>query len=222
LPTETPTQTAENVSLAGLILAGGMSRRMGIDKAGLLLGGQTFLERIVERLAGRMQPLLVVGRAEQVVALKKLLQKNSAISPPEIISDRHADRGPLEALATGLETLAAHGVQLAAVTTCDAPNVDPRLFFWLAGRLESQQQVIMPTDGRHWYGLTAVYRTTCAEKIRELLEQGLRRVIDLPLHLPTASVTLEQCRVVDPQLQSFRNTNTPQEYEVLRRELDGC
>jgi molybdopterin-guanine dinucleotide biosynthesis protein A len=220
LTTETQTQTAENVSLAGLILAGGMSRRMGTDKAALLLGGQTFIERIFERLAGGMQPILVVGRAEQVVALEKLLQKSSVISPPEIISDRYPDRGPLEALATGLETLAARGVHLAAVTTCDAPNVAPRLFFWLAGQLNPQQQIIMPTDGKHRYGLTAVYRTGCAVKIRELLEQGLRRVIDLPLHLPTASVKLEECRSVDPQLQSFRNANTPQEYEVLRADLE--
>ncbi|MFM7562118.1 MAG: molybdenum cofactor guanylyltransferase, partial [Planctomycetota bacterium] len=60
----TETQTAESVSLAGLILAGGMSRRMGTDKAALLLDGQTFLERIVERLAGSVRPLVIVGRAE--------------------------------------------------------------------------------------------------------------------------------------------------------------
>jgi molybdopterin-guanine dinucleotide biosynthesis protein A len=222
LTTETQTQTAENVSLAGLILAGGMSRRMGTDKAALLLGGQTFIERIVERLAGQLEPIIVVGRSEQLDGLERLLAKVSSRPPPAVVSDRYPDRGPLEALATGLETLAARGVHLAAVTTCDAPNVAPRLFFWLAGQLNPQQQIIMPTDGKHRYGLTAVYRTGCAVKIRELLEQGLRRVIDLPLHLPTASVTLEECRVVDPQLQSFRNANTPQEYEVLRRELDGC
>ncbi|MFM7118020.1 MAG: molybdenum cofactor guanylyltransferase [Planctomycetota bacterium] len=216
----TETQTAESVSLAGLILAGGMSRRMGTDKAALLLDGQTFLERIVERLAGSVRPLVIVGRAEQVVALEKLLPNFPAIPRPEIIADRYADRGPLEALATGLETLAARGLQLAAVTTCDAPNVDPRLFLWLADRLGSQQQVIMPTDGNHWYGLTAVYRTACAVRIRELLEQGLRRIVDLPRHLPTTSVTLEECRVVDPQLQSFRNANTPEEYEALQSELE--
>lgn len=193
---------------------------MGTDKAALLLGGRTFIERIIERLAGQLQPIIVVGRAEQLSSLERLIAQVSLLPPPAVISDRFPDRGPLEALATGLEALATRGMELAAVTTCDAPNIDPRLFFWLAGQLSPQQQIIMPTDGKHRYGLTAVYRTGCAVKIRELLEQGLRRVIDLPLHLPTASVTLEECRAVDIQLQSFRNVNTPQEYEALRSELE--
>lgn len=193
---------------------------MGTDKARLLLGGQTFIERIIERLAGRLQPLLVVGRAEQAVTLEKLVSQVRGNTSPVVISDRFPDRGPLEALATGLEELSAQGIELAAVTTCDAPNIAPQLFFWLAEQLGPQQEIVMPTDGKHRYGLTAVYRTSCAAKIRELLEQGLRRVIDLPSHFTTASVSLEQCRTVDPELQSFRNANTPQEYEVLRSELE--
>lgn len=219
LATETSIQV-EPQSLAGLILAGGMSRRMGTDKAALLLSGQTFIERIVERLAARLQPLLVVGRPEQTATLENLVTQVPGHLAPFVISDRFPDRGPLEALATGLEALSAQGVELAAVTTCDAPNIAPQLFFWLVEHLGTEQQIVMPTDGKHWYGLTAVYRTACAPVIRELLEHGLRRVIDLPLHLPTASVSLEQCRAVDPELQSFRNANTPQEYEALRKELE--
>lgn len=209
-----------DTSLGGLILAGGMSRRMGTDKAALLLGGQSFIERIVQRLTGQLNPLLVIGRAEQLDTLGTLLRGNSLFTAVELLSDRYPDRGPLEALATGLEYLAARGVGVTAVTTCDAPNVQPELFHWLIQRMGANDEIVMPTDGKHRYGLTAVYRTPCAVKVRELLEQGVRRVIDLPLYLPTTSVSLEDCRSVDPRLQSFRNANTPQEYESLRRELE--
>ena len=40
----------ENRDFCGIVLAGGRSRRMGVDKAGLILNGKTFLEIQVRKL----------------------------------------------------------------------------------------------------------------------------------------------------------------------------
>ncbi|MFN9880690.1 MAG: molybdenum cofactor guanylyltransferase, partial [Planctomycetota bacterium] len=122
---------------------------------------------------------------------------------------------PLEGLATALEYLAEAGCERAAVSTCDAPLVQPQLLRWLASQLGTEREAIIPSDGKHLYGLTAAYRTAVWVKLRQLLERGERRIIDLPEHLATEIVTWDACRDVDPQLLSFLNANTPAEYRAL-------
>jgi len=48
------------VSLAGLILAAGESRRMGTPKALLRYQGETFLDRLIALFSGRCSPVVVV------------------------------------------------------------------------------------------------------------------------------------------------------------------
>ncbi len=206
---------AEPVRAGSAILAGGQSRRMGSDKAGLELLGETFLQRIWRVLSGHFQPLIVVCRPDQQTSLQRMLARPGAAALPTVIFDRHSERGPLEGLATALEYLAEAGCERAAVSTCDAPLVQPQLLRWLASQLGTEREAIIPSDGKHLYGLTAAYRTAVWVKLRQLLERGERRIIDLPEHLATEIVTWDACRDVDPQLLSFLNANTPAEYRAL-------
>ena len=47
--------------LTGIVLAGGRSRRMGEDKASLMLDGVSLLQRCVDRLASVADELVLVG-----------------------------------------------------------------------------------------------------------------------------------------------------------------
>jgi molybdopterin-guanine dinucleotide biosynthesis protein A len=132
-------------------------------------------------------------------------------------------RGPLEGLATALEFLADREIALAGITTCDAPLIQPQLLAWLAAHLAEEQasgvQAVIPTDGQHLYGLTAVYRTTVCTQLRQLLEQGERRIIDLPRWIEAKLVSWDECRQPDPELLSFMNANTPEEYRALCQQV---
>jgi molybdopterin-guanine dinucleotide biosynthesis protein A len=208
-----PATTAGRVG--GVILAGGHSRRMGCDKAELRLESETFLQRICRVLSGHFQPLVVVCRPDQAVGFRELLTGPSFLPPPIVITDQHPERGPLEGLATALEFLAGQAIPLAGVTTCDAPLIQPTLLYWLAEQLETGHDAVMPSDDQHLYGLTAVYRTEAGTTLRQLLEQGERRIIDLPRQIAVRIVTWDACRAADPQLLSFLNANTPEEYRVV-------
>lgn len=190
---------------------------MGCDKAGLRLAGETFLQRICGGLSGHFQPLLVVCRPDQQPSLERMTTESGATPSPTVIVDRNPERGPLEGLATALEYLADKGCARAVVSTCDAPLVQPRLLEWLAAQLAPGRAAVIPSDGQHLYGLTAAYRTEVWVTLRQLLEQGERRVIDLPRHLAAHLVTWDECRAIDPQLLSFLNANTPEEYLQLCR-----
>lgn len=205
----------------GVILAGGHSRRMGCDKAGLLLGDETFLQRICRVLSGHFQPLVVVCRQEQQAGFLRQLSGPETLPTPVVLVDQYPERGPLEGLTTALEFLAQQAIPLAVVTTCDAPLIQPRLLKWFLNELETASQsaaglqAVMPFAGQHLHGLTAAYRTEVCATLRQLLEQGERRIIDLPRHLRAKVVSWDECREADPAGLSLSNANTPEEYRAL-------
>src|SRR5690606_40516316 len=77
---------------AGIILAGGRSRRLGRDKARLLLGRRTMLEHVRAALGTVCSPLLVVGRAPATAVDRRITW----------VADRRPGWGPLAGLEAGL------------------------------------------------------------------------------------------------------------------------
>ncbi|PHR63016.1 MAG: molybdenum cofactor guanylyltransferase [Robiginitomaculum sp.] len=90
----------------GLVLAGGQSRRMGRDKAALMIGGMSLLDRAKALLAeAGCNPILVSGAGGLV--------------------DRFANAGPLAGLDAALHTLSDG--QWVLVIPVDMPNLKPAL-----------------------------------------------------------------------------------------------
>ncbi|HCK54635.1 MAG TPA: molybdopterin-guanine dinucleotide biosynthesis protein MobA [Planctomycetaceae bacterium] len=188
--------------IGGIILCGGHSRRMGSPKANLPFGPQTMLERMVEILSGTVAPIAIVTAAH--LAPPRL--------PPEIIiaQDEYADAGPLGGLHAGLTAILPHA-EIAFATACDAPLLKPAIITELARQMESADLAI-PRDGEYHHPLMAIYRTALVHKIEDLLSAGIRRPVELLNHVTAHEVNVDQLRPVDPNLDSFRNLNTPEAY----------
>jgi len=108
------------VSIAGLILAAGESKRMGSPKALLELRGETFLDRLVDLFAGFCAPVVVVlgCDAERI---------RSGVKQPEraVFAENSDYRlGQLSSMQCGLRMIpeTAEGVLFTLV---DHPNVQP-------------------------------------------------------------------------------------------------
>jgi hypothetical protein len=56
-------------SIAGFILVGGESRRMGTDKAGLMLNGQSFVDRIADKVSSVTTSVSIVGSNSSALQL---------------------------------------------------------------------------------------------------------------------------------------------------------
>jgi molybdenum cofactor guanylyltransferase len=98
------------VDAAGLLLTGGASRRLGVDKATLVLDGETLARRAAGRLASVCEPVLEVG---------------AGVTPLPNVREEPAGSGPLAALVAGAEALASLGHAGAVVLLAvDLPNVD--------------------------------------------------------------------------------------------------
>ncbi len=87
-------------AVGGILLTGGASRRLGVDKASLVLDGETLAARAARVLLAVCEPVVEVGRG---------------VSELPAVCEEPPGSGPLAALVTGATSLRARGHHGAAV-----------------------------------------------------------------------------------------------------------
>ena len=193
------------MSMAGLILCGGQSTRMGRDKATLPLFGETMLQRMVRILQSACTEVLIVAANAQ----------NLPSLPDEVlvVRDGHPQRGPLQGLCDGMGALPEDATG-TFVCGCDLPLLQPAFVQELTARL-GDHEIAVPSDDRGVHPLAAVYRRSVLPTIETLLAGGQRRMSDLLAACDTLEVPADNLRAVDPELHSLLNCNAPEDYEVV-------
>ncbi len=182
---------------------------MGRPKAWLPFGGERMLARVVRRLGAAAEPIVVVAAVGQDL-------------PPVdgaalIVRDAAPDRGPLQGLATGLASL-PETVGLVFATATDVPLIRPA---WVRRLVEliGDDDLAMPlVDGFH-QPLAALYRrASVLPVVMDLLKADLLRPVGLVERLRSRIVSADELRTVDPDLDTLRNVNTPEQHrEALER-----
>jgi molybdopterin-guanine dinucleotide biosynthesis protein A len=196
-----------------LVMAGGRSRRMGRDKAWLEIDGLPLVERVVQRLAGLAGEVLFSAREPEPYAALC----NRLSLPAAVALDRYPDAGPLAGLEAGLAA-AAHELVFSVAT--DMPFVNPSLVRHLLSLSDGYDAVVPLTphgDTLEPEPLHAVYRRTCLPDIRAQLDAGRRRVVSFLPEVRVRYVTPDEMTAFDPDLRSFANINTPEEWEEQMR-----
>lgn len=128
-------------SIAGIILAGGASRRMGTPKALLEFENETFLDRLIRLFAHVCDPVIVVAghQAEQIRA--GLRQAGQAV----FVLNPDPERGMLSSLQCALQAVpeSVEGVLFAPV---DHPHLKTTTLEALVARFETASApVTVPT-----------------------------------------------------------------------------
>ena len=196
------------VSLAGVVLAGGESRRMGRDKATLPVPGSssgpqatTMVEYVVGVLEQRCQPVFVMAAQGQPLP---------TLQTARIMRDELGGLGPLPATARALRAAREAGARLVFVCAVDMPFLSVELIDDLARRaVETNAEVVLPWDGQDHY-LAAVYRTDLADRTETLVAAGERKMRDL------VDVSDTQ-RIVISDSRPLTNVNTDAELRALAR-----
>jgi len=105
-------------TLAGVILAGGRSRRMGgAPKALLPLGDRPLLQHVIDRVGPQVDELLL--------SVERLAEAFEAFGLPQV-EDPEPDGGPLGGLLSALQKMSP-GHDWLLLVPCDAPFVPPDL-----------------------------------------------------------------------------------------------
>jgi molybdopterin-guanine dinucleotide biosynthesis protein A len=181
-----------------VILAGGLSRRMGHDKASLPAGDGTLIEHLARRLAPVVDEIIIAG---------------GSVDPPfegvRVVADHRPGLGPLAGLLAGLVAAKRRHVWVVA---CDLPDVEPALGGLLRAR-SGDYEAVVPRPDQEPEAVCALYVRELVPRIEALLESGQRSIKSLLDRSAVCYVASDELRAVDPELRSFRNINTPADYE---------
>lgn len=196
--------------MTGIVLAGGKSTRLGAAKALLRVGGETFLERAVSAVRPLCRQIIVVSAPGS--------------SPPELdgcvmVEDERPGLGPLGGLVTGL---AISDDEWHLTLACDLPLVRPEMLKLIVAEASGADAVV-PRAGGRLQPLLAAYSRACLSPARVATDSG-RRAMRAMLDLVRVKIIEEaRLREVDPELISFTNVNTWDEYQELsQREQRQC
>jgi molybdopterin-guanine dinucleotide biosynthesis protein A len=191
-------------SIQGFILTGGASRRMGKDKAGLLLGGQTFVDRIARELLPITSSVKLVGA-----------------TPPHNAFESVPDVYPAWGALGGVHAaLAACTAPWAFVVACDFPFVTTELFERLASLREDSEAVAPIQHDDIPQPLCTLYRqASCLDVATELIKSGERKPIALLQSVRTRWVSFSELSNLTDANHFFDNINTPEDYARLSSRL---
>lgn len=188
--------------VSGIILAGGRSSRLGLDKAFIDADGELLIARVVRRLQRVV---------DQIVLVTNDRERHAFLGLP-MVSDIYAGVGTLGGLHAGLAAIEApYGLAVG----CDMPFLNPDLLRYILS-LRGDCDAVMPRLGPYREPLHALYARTCAARFAQAIEAGQRRVMHALDGARVCYVERDAIVRYDPQLRSFFNVNEPGDLERMR------
>lgn len=186
--------------MSAVILAGGGSVRMGVNKLLLPLGDSTVLGRVVNTLSKMFaECILVTDKPEEYRNL-----------PVRIVPDRIT--GVPKSSMLGIHGgLCASSNRYNFVVGGDMPFLSPPLVRHLCS-LAEEADLVIPREEPHYHPLGAVYNRDVIPVIEELLAQESYKITSLFKRVRVKFVDVNELRVYDDRLWSFFNINTPDDY----------
>ncbi|MDX6749046.1 molybdenum cofactor guanylyltransferase MobA [Geminicoccaceae bacterium 1502E] len=200
--------------VVGVLLAGGLSRRMGGgDKCLRPLGGQPMLEGVLERARPQVTTLVLNANDDPA--------RFSAFGLPVVADVVPGHAGPLAGVLTGLEWTAANVPEAAWVASIatDTPFFPLDLVSRLLRAVESDgADLACASSGGRTHPVFGLWPVHLAGELRRAIEEEGMRKIDLW----TARYRLVEvpfgCEPFDP----FFNTNRPEDLARAEELLEAA
>lgn len=190
-------------SVVGVILAGGLARRMGGgDKCLLPLSGKTLLQRTLDRAQPQVSKLLLNANGNSLRFARTKLPVVPDIYPDNL--------GPLAGIHASLDWLQKDnpGAEWLASFASDTPFFPTDLVARLLAAANDQQaQLAVATSKSRAHPVFALWHASLREKIAQQLETG---------EIPRLQDWVKQQKVVEVDFAAenydpFFNINTPQD-----------
>ena len=188
---------------AGVILAGGQSRRMGGGDKGLLdLGNMRLLDHVIARLEPQVASLALNANGDPARFATRL---------PVIADSIEGFAGPLAGVLAGMDWAAAHGHDSIVTAAADTPffpcDLVPRLIEATGPNAPIALAATPdPARGMSRHPTFGLWPTALREDLRAALQDGLRKVVAWTDKHGTGIAEFD-ATPFDP----FFNVNTPED-----------
>jgi molybdopterin-guanine dinucleotide biosynthesis protein A len=193
----------------GLVLAGGLARRMGGgDKARIRIGGATILERVLARFQPQCAAVILNANGDPA---------RFADTRLTVVPDSVPDfAGPLAGILAGLDWAAAHRPDLADVASVpgDCPFLPGDLVERLrAARATAGVPLACARSGDWRHPVVGLWRVALRDDLRHaLIEEDLRKI-----EIWTARHGVAVADWPDAPVDPFFNVNTPEDAAAAER-----
>ena len=187
----------------GVILAGGQATRMGGGDKGLrVLGGQTLLGRVHDRLAPQVAQVALNANGDAA--------RFAGAGLPVIADSVAGFAGPLAGVLAGLDWAASRGAETIVTAAADTPffpcDLVPQLLLASEGMTHPLVLAATPDAkrGRARHPTFGLWPVALRDDLRAALEGGLRKVV-------LWTDTHGGREAMFPQEEAFFNVNTPED-----------
>jgi molybdopterin-guanine dinucleotide biosynthesis protein A len=172
---------------------------MGRDKARLEIDGVPMAARVADALGACVETVRIVLRSDQ----------ENPLALPRV-DDAHPERAPIVGVAAALRACEADAVLVAA---CDLPGLQPRFVLALLAYVPTAgpPEIVAPLGARGPEPLVAVYRKSLLPELERRIAEGPLALQQLLRERDTRLVPEALLREVDPELESLRNVNRPED-----------
>ena len=203
--------------VAGIILAGGQSRRMGGgDKSLLVLGDGSVLDHVVARFAPQVGHLVLNANGDPT--------RFAEVELPVLADTVTGFAGPLAGILTGLEWAAAHKASTALATAAgDTPFLPKNLVERLATAVEeSPSAIAVASSGGKRHPTFALWPTELRDALRHfLVDENNRRVSAFIDRHEFVEVEFPLLAAGGQEIDPFFNINTPDDLAEGERLLQS-
>ncbi len=195
------------MEVSAIVLAGGLSRRLGRDKAIEPFGGEPLIARVIGRLSKLTNETIVVVNSEA---------RGEELPLPDtarIAVDIYPDSGSLGGIFSGL---AAAANDWGFVVACDMPFLNEELISHML-TLREDCDAVVPVLSGYPEPTHAAYSKACLPHIERRLKANRLKIAGFFDNVRVRTVTADEVDAFDAQRLSFFNVNTP---EDLKRAID--
>ena len=195
-----------HAGVTGLVLAGGLGRRMGgVDKGLQLLRGEPMVMHVLRRLAPQVDAVLVNAN-QNADAYTSIAAPFDARVVSDIVG---GFAGPLAGLHAGL---AAATTPLLVSVPCDSPFLPGDLVARLRAAIDSDgAQIAVAKTGAQAHPVFALVDVSVRENLAAFLESGGRKIDAWYAALRLVEVAF------DDEAEAFENINTRDELKAFER-----
>jgi molybdopterin-guanine dinucleotide biosynthesis protein A len=187
-------------AIAGCIIAGGQSRRMGEDKARLELGGSALIERAIRRLTPQVACLIINAHEGSADF------ENHGLP---VVRDLAGDRkGPLAGILAAMRWAEKNDIAWIVTIAVDTPFFPRDLVSRLAEAAQDKELACASSAGR-LHPVFGLWKASLAQELERQIENGLRSVRQW-VGLHDAGIAQWPAEPYDP----FFNINSPADMAV--------
>lgn len=164
----------EKTKLAAILLAGGISTRMGKEKATLKIGGQTILERTLNILSSLVfQTVVMMSKDQEIPAFLTNFAEKVVVG-----RDSRPQKGPLQGIVDALPLLPPES-EFIYLVACDLPYLNAEWLGSMQQKMSSEVDVVHAVDEGITNPLLALYRKEVLENASYVLHSGHPRPLNL-------------------------------------------